>query len=142
MSGGYAAIGLVRPKTPQNIGGVLRAAQAFGAACVITENERIKDVADTGKAYRHIPIIRTHDVLSSIPYDCVPVAVEFRANATLLNRFVHPRSAFYIFGPEDSSLPVSLMNRCKHLVTIPSFYCLNLAAAVNIVLYDRSVKAA
>lgn len=31
---GYAAIGLIRPKTPANVGAVLRAAGCYGAAMV------------------------------------------------------------------------------------------------------------
>jgi tRNA(Leu) C34 or U34 (ribose-2'-O)-methylase TrmL len=75
-----------------------------------------------------------------IPYDCVPVAVERRADAQPLPEYVHPDRAFYIFGPEDGSLGPDVLRWCRDLVVIPTEYSLNLAAAVNIVLYDRIAK--
>lgn len=38
--------------------------------------------------------------------------------------------------------PVAALTRCHRFVVIPSRSCLNLAASVNVVLYDRMVKGA
>jgi tRNA(Leu) C34 or U34 (ribose-2'-O)-methylase TrmL len=46
----------------------------------------------------------------------------------------------YIFGPEDGSLPQSVVDQCEHVVFIPTTGCMNLAATVNVVLYDRLAK--
>jgi tRNA C32,U32 (ribose-2'-O)-methylase TrmJ len=69
-----------------------------------------------------------------------PVAVEVRDAAESLPHFVHPANAVYVFGPEDGSLARGDLTACHRFVRIPSRGCLNLAAAVNIVLYDRRAK--
>ena len=72
------------------------------------------------------------------------VAVEFCAWATPLPTFKHPERAFYIFGPEQGSLEreTNLLSACEHTVFIPTRHCMNLAAAVQVVLYDRMAKDA
>lgn len=138
---GFAAIGLDRPKDLANLGGALRAAHCFGAELVVVGGDRYrKSVTDTTKAYRHIPLVHSADVLDSIPYDCVPVAVEFIPERCQLQDYQHPQSAFYVFGPEDGSIRKETLARCRDVVYIPSRLCLNLAAAVNVLLYDRTAK--
>jgi tRNA(Leu) C34 or U34 (ribose-2'-O)-methylase TrmL len=66
-----------------------------------------------------------------------PVAVELRPDAESLVTFEHPGEALYVFGPEDGSLPKPVRLRCHPFVVIPTHHCLSLAAAVNVVLYDR-----
>jgi len=44
-----------------------------------------------------------------------------------------------VLGPEDGSLGAGITSWCRDVVYIPAG-CLNLAAAVNLVLYDRMVK--
>ena len=46
----------------------------------------------------------------------------------------------YVFGPENGSLDEEILQRCTHVVSIPGRQCSNLAAAVNVVLYDRVAK--
>lgn len=141
---GYAAIGLVNPKTPANVGSVLRAAGCYDASMVAISGDRFfrmsKIATDTQKAYRHIPVIRAVDLHSIIPYDCVPVAVDLVDGAIPLPQFEHPERAFYVFGPEDGTLGKSTTDWCKHTVMVPTRFCMNLAATVNVVLYDRMVK--
>ncbi len=52
----------------------------------------------------------------------------------------HPEDAFYVFGPEDGGLPKPVRLLCHRFAVIPTHHCLNLAAAVNVVLYDRRLK--
>lgn len=138
---GYAAIGLHATKTDANIGGALRAAQAHGAGLVVLQGERVRYSTDTMKAWRHIPVItKVKSVLDHCPYGAVPVAVELTTTAKSLALYEHPQRAFYIFGPEDGSVPKTVMARCRDIVRIPGG-CLNLAAAVNVVLYDRNAKS-
>jgi len=44
------------------------------------------------------------------------------------------------FGAENKTLRNDTTSLCKHVISIPTKYCLNLAMAVTIVLYDRKSK--
>ena len=77
---GFAAIGLHNPKTPENVGGVIRAAHAYGAASVAISGDRINGrpithPTNTTRADKHIPIYRG-DLRDLIPFGAVPVAIE------------------------------------------------------------------
>ncbi|WP_338155299.1 TrmH family RNA methyltransferase [Vibrio metschnikovii] len=48
--------------------------------------------------------------------------------------------AIYLFGPEDGSLPQEVIDKAHHVVYIPTHGCMNLAATVNVVMYDRLTK--
>lgn len=142
---GFAAIGLVNPKTRENVGSVLRAAGCYGAALVVVSGMRPDHYmgrinTDTQKAYRRIPTLRVNDIFEACPYDCVPVAVELLPNARSLIDFHHPERAFYILGPEDGTLGKAITDRCKWTVQVPTTFCMNLAATANVVLYDRLAK--
>lgn len=143
---GFAAIGLVRPKDKANLGSVLRAAACYGASLVAFQSPRYghgdirKAATDTTKAWKHIPTIKGDDIIGLMPVGAIPVAVDLVPGAVSLVNFVHPESAFYIFGAEDGTLGASITDRCKHKVMIPTRYCMNLAATVNVVLYDRLAK--
>ncbi len=69
-----------------------------------------------------------------------PIAVEIRPDAESLVIFEHPEDALYVFGPEDGGLPKPVRLLCHRFVVIPTHHCLNLADAVNVVLYDRRLK--
>lgn len=141
---GFAAIGLHNPKTDVNVGGVLRAIHVYGAKlCVIggSRNARVRYPTDTMKAYRHVPVLRVPKILDCTPFDCVPVAVDLIEGATPLPEFEHPERAFYVFGPEDGTIPRSISDACAHRVYVPmETGCMNLAATVNVILYDRAAK--
>lgn len=140
-NGGYAAIGLFNPRDRRNIGAVMRAAFCFGAALVAFSGRRYKvQRTDTASAHMHIPLLHVEDLRQALPYDCVPVGIELRADATPLPSYAHPANALYIFGPEDGDLGKSVLNWCRDVVYVPTAHSLNLAAAVNIVLYDRLAK--
>lgn len=141
---GFASIGLHRPKDVHNIGGVLRAAHCYRAASVAISGDRvnrkhIKVSSNTTKMQRHIPVLRG-ELRDLIPYGATPVAVDLVDGAELLPDFNHPQSAFYIFGPEDGTLGASILDWCPKKVVVPTQFCMNLAATVNVVLYDRLAK--
>jgi tRNA(Leu) C34 or U34 (ribose-2'-O)-methylase TrmL len=141
---GYAAVALADPRDPKNVAHALRACGAFGAAFLTHAGIRYKrSTVDTQKAYRHMPLIHAgdsaEDVMRMLPFDCVPIAVECNGS-TPLEHFEHPERAFYVFGPEDGNLSDVIIKSCRNNVRIPSVFCLNLAAAVNVVLYDRAAK--
>lgn len=142
---GFAAVGLVNPKTRENVGSALRAAGCYDVSLVVVSGMRPdhymgRICTDTQKAYRHIPTLRVPDVFDAVPFDCVPIAVDLLPNAKSLVEFHHPERAFYIFGPEDGTLGAAITNRCKYAVQVPTRYCMNLAATVNVILYDRLAK--
>jgi len=138
---GYACIGLDNPKNSINVGAVLRAAGIYGAAFVATTGQRYKRSAtDTMKHYRHIPLLHPDSLWDVIPFDCVPIAVDLIEGAIPLPEYVHPQRAFYIFGAEDNTLGERITSWCRDIVYIPTAGCMNLAATVNVVLYDRLAK--
>jgi tRNA(Leu) C34 or U34 (ribose-2'-O)-methylase TrmL len=138
---GYAAIGLSNPKNDINVGSVMRAAGCLGVSIVMTTGRRYKRAAtDTMAAYKRIPLMRVDDLRTAIPFDCVPVAVDIIDGAVDLETYKHPERAFYIFGPEDGTLGRTVTGFCRDVVKINTNGCLNLAMAVNVVLYDRHVK--
>lgn len=147
---GIVSIGLVNPKTPANVGSVMRAAGCFGAGSIYVSGPRFprrqKYATDPAKLFRGdlVPVDDLYDVVIGEPPESL-VAVELGYGGVLLPEFAHPRDAFYLFGPEDGSIPPRIVDRCRHVVRIPMAHpapgaCLNLAAAVNIVLYDRCVR--
>ena len=145
MSKGFCCIGLFNPKSPENVGSVLRAAGCYGVNSVFytgVRYDRAKEfVTDTKKVHQKIPLIGIDDLQQVIPLGCTPVAVELVKDAKPLPEYTHPERAFYIFGPEDGTLDKTVRSWCKDVVYIPTVGCMNLAATVNVVLYDRLAKA-
>jgi len=47
----------------------------------------------------------------------------------------------YIFGPEDGTISQAVIDRADAVVYVPTIGCMNLAATVNVVLYDRLAKS-
>ena len=141
---GYACIGLDDPKTPANVGSVLRAAGCYGAAFVACGGPRMARLCqartDTQKAWKHLPLF-VGDLRTLLPEGCVPVCIELTDDAESLCNFRHPERAYYIFGPEDGSVEPDVAAWCKTRVMIPTRFCMNLACTVNVVLYDRLCKA-
>ena len=68
------------------------------------------------------------------------VCVEIVPNAQNLVSFEHPANVVYVFGPEDGSVSQVYKRFCSSFIFIPSAHCLNLSAALNVVLYDRRAK--
>ncbi len=141
---GFAAIGLMSPKSKVNVGSALRAAMCYDVASVAVSGERIggdwlNSATNTLKGHRHIPVMRG-DLRDLIPFGAVPVAVDLVEGAESLIDFKHPHSAFYLFGPEDGTLGKKTLDWCARRVMVPTRYCMNLAATVNVVLYDRLAK--
>ena len=145
MSQGYCCIGLHNPKSPSNVGSVLRAAGCYGVNSVFYTGVRYdranEFVTDTKKVHQRIPLIGVADLCQVIPLGCTPVAVELVDGARSLPDYTHPERAFYIFGPEDGTLDKAIRAQCSDVVFIPTIGCMNLAATVNVVLYDRLAKA-
>ncbi|HET8706175.1 MAG TPA: RNA methyltransferase [Pseudomonadales bacterium] len=146
MSQSNVWLGLVNPKTPENVGNILRAAGCFNVQGIFYTGNRYhharKFISDTKDNHERIPLVHCETLQQMLPESAVPVAVELVEGATPLMHFEHPQNAFYIFGPEDGSLSKDLVAWCKQVVYIPTTGCLNLSATVNVVLYDRMSKSA
>ena len=144
-SRGFVGVGLHMPKTGYNVGGVLRAASCFWVDFVAISGYRIgkkyiRTATDVLNTSKRIPLFRGDDLLAFCP-------ARLRASGggycpwLRESGWVPPQSrSFYIFGPEDGTPGNAVTSRCSRVVTIPSAFCLNLAAAVNVVLYDRISK--
>lgn len=142
---GYAIVALDGPTDPVNVGHTLRAAMCFDTRMVILANadpaislRRLS--TDPGRTWRHTPVLSVESVFESLPYRCVPVAIELTDDAEDLVDFQHPERACYIFGPENSSLSKETLEQCETVLKVPVDLPLNLAATVNVVLYDRMLK--
>lgn len=144
MSRGYACVALDRPKLAQNVGAAMRASYCYDVDLIVIGGQRFGGLqtisADTTRAWRHVPTQEFDDVFAGLPRDCVPVAVDLIEGARPLTTYTHPERAFYIFGAEDQTLGPRVTDRCRDIVYVPTRICMNLAATVNVVLYDRMLK--
>ena len=143
---GFACIGLDRPTDPVNVGHALRAAFCFDARLVIiggdTPSIRLsKLTTDPMRSFRHIPVIKSKNLLDAVPEGTTVVGIELCDDASTLMDFKHPERACYVFGPENGVLSDEILDQCAHKVMIPTMASLNLGMTVNIAMYDRLAKA-
>ena len=138
------SVGLVNPKNVSNVGSVMRASGCFGVSRVWYSGERYQRArrfaTDTKNAAESIPLQHTESFFESLDADTKTVCIELVEGAIALPDYQHPLHVCYLFGPEDGSLSQSMIDRADDVVFIPSIGCLNLAASVNVVLYDRQAK--
>ncbi|HBT82586.1 MAG: 23S rRNA methyltransferase [Desulfuromonadales bacterium GWD2_61_12] len=138
-------IGLCNPKSPANVGSVMRAAGCYQAQAIRYTGVRFARSAqyhtDTKDIKSKISLTHVDELLADLPRDMTVVCVELVEGATPLPAFVHPERALYVFGPEDGSIPQEMIDHASHVVYIPTIGCMNLAATVNVLLYDRLAKS-
>jgi len=142
---GYYGIGIYNAKTETNMGTLWRSAYNFGADFIYTIGRRYKrQSSDTVKAYRHIPLfnfIDWQDFKNHIPYDCPLVCIEIDNRAKDLKDFIHPERCIYVLGAEDNGIPQKYLKTNQVIQINGSQYCLNVASAGSIIMYDRYVKS-
>ena len=138
---GFFAIGAEGISKPMNLGNLIRSAHAFGASFVFLVNADYAVRAarsDTSQAEFQLPVYDVPTVAAlQLPRGCRLVGCELVDGAVDLPSFRHPHSAAYVFGPERSSLSPAMLARCDHVVRIPTRFCINLAVAGAVVMYDR-----
>jgi tRNA G18 (ribose-2'-O)-methylase SpoU len=138
---GYFAIGAERISKALNLGNLMRSAHGFGAAFTFTigaEYQALEARADTSKGRQHLPHYSWASVAElALPEGCRLVGVELLEDAIDLPSFRHPLRAAYVLGPERGTLSPALLARCDWVVRIPSSFCVNVAMAGAIVMYDR-----
>ncbi len=127
------------------MGSILRAAGCYQAQSIRYTGERYARAkafqTDTKNVHLNIKVSHVDEVINAITDENLSkVAVELVEGATPLPNFVHPEDALYIFGPEDGSIEQEVVDQCDHVVYVPTVGCMNLAATVNVLLYDRLAK--
>lgn len=139
---GYFGIGVENLKNKVNLGTLWRSAYCLGANFIFVIGKRYqRQSSDVLKTYRHIPLYQYKDkkhFLSSCPYGCLLIGVEITEKAENIYDYIHPQRAIYVLGSEDSSL--TFLEKCDSVIKIPSKFCLNVATAGAIIMYDRNVK--
>lgn len=138
---GYFGIGVERMSKPMNAGNLFRTAHAFGAGFVFTidaEYSVKRARSDTSKTPGSLPWYEYATAAElALPQGCQLVGIELLDEAIELPRFRHPTRAAYVLGPEMGSLSPELVARCDHVIRIPTSFCVNVAVAGAIVMYDR-----
>ncbi|HER26811.1 MAG TPA: RNA methyltransferase [Rhodospirillales bacterium] len=139
---GYFGIGVEGISKAMNVGSIFRTAHAFGAGFVFTVaatyDTRAGGRADTSDATAHVPFYGFPDLAALVlPQKCALVGVELIEDSVDLPSFRHPPRAAYILGPERASLSPPMVERCDHIIKIPTRFCVNVGVAAAIVMYDR-----
>jgi tRNA(Leu) C34 or U34 (ribose-2'-O)-methylase TrmL len=138
-------IGLYNPKSPSNVGAVMRAVGCYEADRVHYTGVRFDRAkryrTDTNNTSCKVPLNQVENLPESMPEGMQLVCVELVEGAMPLPEFEHPDQAMYVFGPEDGSIPQQLVDRADHVVYVATIGCMNLAASVNVLLYDRLAKS-
>ena len=141
---GYFGVGAEGIDKPMNLGNLVRSAHAFGASFVFlieSPYSRALAKSDTAQSETRLPVYRYGSVDGLVlPHGCRLVGVELLDEAVDLPSFRHPLNAAYVFGPERSSLSPAMVARCDHVVKIPTRFCINLAVAGAVVMYDRMLS--
>ena len=145
------SLGLISPKYITNVASAVRAAAVYGAKEVWYTGARIP--AESTKenrlprelrmrAYDCVSLRHTDRLFDQLTEGVTPVAIELLSGSQPLTSFVHPENAIYILGPEDGTIPAVARRHCHQFVHVPSpgGFCMNLAATINVVLYDRFAK--
>lgn len=140
---GYFAIGAERMSKSLNLGNLMRSAHGFGASFTFTVGatyQALEARADTSKGQFHLPHYNWETLEKiALPQSCRLVGVELIEDAVDLPTFRHPLQAAYVLGPEAGSLSQDLVLKCDYVVKIPTRFCVNVAMAGAIVMYDRLI---
>ena len=134
---------LIDPKFPHNVGATIRACSCFGVESLVWTGSRIElskyerlPREERMKGYKSVQFVN-HERPFDLFAEGTPVCVEVYEQSEPLTTFEHPDDAVYVFGPEDGKVPQVTRRLCHRFVHIPSRFCLNLSAAVNVVLAHR-----
>jgi tRNA G18 (ribose-2'-O)-methylase SpoU len=128
-----------------NLGAMLRTAHAFHASFAFSIGAQF-DVAevlasDTSVAFNSLPLQLCENLDEfNMPFGCRLIGIEITEDAVDLPSFTHPLAAAYVLGAERDSLSPALQARCDFIVKIPTKFCVNLAVAGAIVMYDRMIS--
>lgn len=141
---GYFGVGVEAISKPMNFGALLRTAHAFGASFTfsVAAAPAIREAnnADTSKSVGHVPYYAWPGIDDmKLPKGCQLVGIELTDDAVDLPSFRHPTNAAYVLGGERRDLSPEMQARCAHIVKIPTRFCINVALAGALVMYDRTL---
>ncbi len=142
-------IGLINPKSPDNVNSVMRAAANYAVDAVFYSGSRYQRALEFSSKIpnisrslcRDIPKSPVDDMTDQLSENMQMVCVEFAEDAISLPEYQPPEKALYVFGPEDGSISQDIIDHADAVIYIPTHGCMNLAATVNVLLYDRLAKA-
>jgi tRNA(Leu) C34 or U34 (ribose-2'-O)-methylase TrmL len=143
------AVVLCNPKYEHNIGAAIRACSCWGVKQMFWTGHRIDIDPDRKeripreermKGYKDVAWGQSDKPFDLFAPNIVPVAIELKPGAMSLTDFIHPENAVYVFGPEDGSVPQVIARFCHYFVFAPTHHCMNLAAAVNLILGHRRMS--
>lgn len=149
MNKSKVCIGLSNPKSPENVNSVKRAAGNFRVDSIFYTGKRYPRAVKLNPATTNmsrnvslnIPVNGVTCLINEVHESMKVVCVEFAEDAIPLPKYQHPDNALYIFGPEDGTLSQEIIDRADAVIYVPTNGCMNLAATVNVVLYDRLTKS-
>lgn len=93
------------------------------------------------KVGQNVTVSQVNNLIDAVDKDTRIICIELVENAIALPQYQHPEKALYIFGPEDGNIEQKIIDQADDVVYIPTTGCMNLAATVNVVLYDRLAKS-
>ncbi|WP_409439396.1 RNA methyltransferase [Psychromonas sp. GE-S-Ul-11] len=138
-------IALTNPKSSSNVGGAMRAAGCYDAQKVVYSGDRfnraVRLAADTQKVHEIVPLVHYEELLDALEPGMKLICVDLIEGAIPLPNFEHPKNAMYLFGPEDGTIKQKVINKADAVVYVPTIGCMNLAASVNVVMYDKLAKS-
>ena len=144
MQRGFFGVGIEGASKIQNFGNLARTAHGFGASFVfvVAPAAQIKKPpSDTSKSDSHMPWYIFDSINKmTLPDKCELIGVELTDDAIELPSFRHPMRAAYILGPEGGELSPKITKKCRFVVKIPTRFCLNVATAGAIIMYDRMIS--
>lgn len=149
MKQSHVSIGLINPKSPDNVGAVLRAAANYRVDKVFYTGDRYpraierkaRTVDMSRKVSKDVLLSETECLTGVVTENMKIVCIEFAIDAIPLPEYQHPDNALYIFGPEDGSIEQDIIDQADAVVYVPTVGCMNLSASVNVLLYDRLLKS-
>lgn len=142
---GYFGVGVEGISKEYNVGALARSAHAFGAEFFFSIAPAVDihkmRATDTSRAFTHLPYYQYESPQEmKLPEGCALVGVEFIEESVNLPSFRHPLCAAYVLGPELDSLSPALLEKCDHVIKIPTKFCVNVSVAGALVMYDRLVS--
>lgn len=134
---------------PQNIGSILRAAAAFGAAAVIAQSRHAPDVTATmakiaSGAVEHVPYIQVTNLSRCLEQladqDIMAIGFDERGT-TIMGQTNLPARHVLVMGAEGSGLRRLVAEHCQQIMRLPTrppIASLNVAQAATIALYEAT----
>jgi len=133
------AVAIPESKYVENIGGIIRTANAFLIQEVIMD-KLVYNKAATAGTERWENIVATDDILEYIKeHQYVSIALEQHERSVPLWDFEFPLASVIIVGHEVQGMSDEMVDKCDHVIEIPQFglvESLNVATATSIALYE------